>query len=66
MAGDSDTRTGSTDYATVAYDAATGSQLRVSRYRGPGNGLASTSSVAASPDGRKVFVTGQVQAGHSP
>lgn len=47
----------SLDYATVAYDALTGSR-RVKRYDGPGNDLDGANSVAVSPDGRRVFVTG--------
>src|SRR5512146_992464 len=45
------------DYATVAYNAATGAQRWVRRYHGPGNG-GSANSVAVSPAGGMVFVTG--------
>ena len=46
------------DYRTIAYGAVTGAQLWASKYDGPGNfGIAF--AVAASPDGRAVFVTGE-------
>jgi hypothetical protein len=45
------------DYATIGYDAATGARLWVSRYSGPCR-QSSASSVAVSPHGTKVFVTG--------
>jgi WD40 repeat protein len=49
---------GSGDYATVAYDAATGAQLWIMRYDGPGHNTDQANSVSASPDGKAVYVTG--------
>ena len=46
------------DYATVAYNATTGAQLWVKRYDGPGRGDDQAYSVAVSPSGATVFITG--------
>ena len=52
--GDSD----DSNYATIAYDASTGTQLWVARYAGPPPPTRSCQRPDLSPDGSRVFVTG--------
>jgi TolB-like protein len=58
VTGGSSGATGLDDYATVAYDAATGHRLWATRYDGPGHDLDVPHALRASPDGSAVFVTG--------
>jgi hypothetical protein len=48
----------SDDYATVAYDTASGAQVWAARYNDPVDGIDTAYSVAVSADGTVVFVTG--------
>jgi WD40 repeat protein len=50
---------GPSRYATVAYDAHTGSRLWVRRYGGPVPGEDSAAALGVAPDGSMVYVTGQ-------
>src|SRR5438128_7665694 len=52
-------RHNSRDYVTLAYSTSTGAKMWASRYNGPGHDLDLAYSVAVSPDGTQVFVTGE-------
>ena len=47
-----------TDYATLAYEASTGTRLWTKRYNGPGDGADHANALAVSPTAAAIFVTG--------
>ena len=51
------------DFGTIAYDSATGAIVWIKRYNGPGNDFDNGQSLAVSPDGTRVFVSGTSDGG---
>ncbi len=64
VTGPSERAPGNSDYATVAYDVASGAQLWVARYDGPFDSVDYPTAIASSPDGSEVYVTGYSQLGN--
>src|SRR5438445_606150 len=58
VTGGSDGGASAEDYATVAYNAATGAPIWAQRDSGPGSGSDLAFALGASPNGSRVFVTG--------
>src|SRR5204862_169172 len=59
VSGRSDGGSTSFDYATLAYDAASGAKLWRRRYNGPGDGADAATALGVSPDGAEIFVSGE-------
>jgi hypothetical protein len=64
VTGPSDRHRGLTDYATVAYNVATGAQEWVSLYDDPSHDFDIAQAIAVAPDGTRVFVTGNSEGRH--
>lgn len=58
VTGTSDSPTSERDYATVAYQIATGARLWVSRFTGLGNSFDQANALAVNPQGGAIYVTG--------
>src|SRR3989442_9583759 len=50
--------TGGIDYSTISYDAVTGARGWVRHYNGPGDSYDAITSIALSPSGARLYVTG--------
>lgn len=50
---------GGGEYATVSYDAATGTETWIAQHNGPAGGTDEARDLVVAPDGSKVFVTGR-------
>jgi WD40 repeat protein len=59
VTGDSAAPTAPSDYATVAYDEATGDQAWVATYDGPAHDIDIPTAMAIGPTGSRVYVTGE-------
>ena len=58
VTGQSEDSDGTSDYVTIAYKAITGTKLWASRYDMPFTGFVGPTALAVSPNGRRLFVTG--------
>ncbi|MFI6821931.1 S8 family serine peptidase [Micromonospora sp. NPDC050187] len=58
VTGSSGTTEAGNDLVTIAYDPATGREIWTDRYDGPGHGTDTPRALALTPDGGRLFVTG--------